>query len=244
VTSRVVGHLPAGRGQAPASCTVPAKVFNAGYHARYVLSNRDIMEFRHFLPPAGGPYAAISEHQDLAVIESLEMTFQPGLNVMSGEPAPASPSSWAPSACCWRPRLTRHDPDSEETAIVQAVFEHEGREVIVRRELNSAGPKPQLRRRRIGKLQLRYVNWGDTGRSARRTSTRRCSTPTSISTCSTATPTSGASAQRLAQAFERWTATRPSSSRCAGRSATKMRAPSSSASAGRDRARRPRGRRG
>ena len=78
--------------------------------------------------------------RNLAVIESLEMTFQPGLNVMSGETGAGKSIVVGAVGLLLGDRAS---PDmirtGEETAIVQAVFESEGREVIVRRELTSQG---------------------------------------------------------------------------------------------------------
>jgi len=78
--------------------------------------------------------------RNLAVIESLEVTFQPGLNVMTGETGAGKSIVVGAVGLLLGDRAS---PDlirtGEEMAIVQAVFELDGREIIIRRELTAQG---------------------------------------------------------------------------------------------------------
>lgn len=78
--------------------------------------------------------------RNLAVIESLEMTLGPGLNVLTGETGAGKSIVVGAVGLLLGDRAS---PDmirtGEETAIIQAVFEHDGREILIRRELTSAG---------------------------------------------------------------------------------------------------------
>jgi DNA repair protein RecN (Recombination protein N) len=78
--------------------------------------------------------------RNLAVIESLEVTFQHGLNVITGETGAGK------SIVVGAVGLLLGDRASvdmirtgEEIAIIQAVFELDGREIIVRREVTAQG---------------------------------------------------------------------------------------------------------
>ncbi len=78
--------------------------------------------------------------RNLAVIEALEVTFEPGLNVLTGETG-AGKSILVEAVSLLlggraSPDLVR---TGEDTAIVQAIFETDGREVVVRREVTSQG---------------------------------------------------------------------------------------------------------
>jgi len=78
--------------------------------------------------------------KNLAVIESLEMSLRPGLNVLTGETGAGKSIVVGAVGLLLGDRAS---PDmirtGEETAIVQAVFEHDGREILVRREIASSG---------------------------------------------------------------------------------------------------------
>ncbi len=78
--------------------------------------------------------------RNLAVIEALEVNFEPGLNVLTGETG-AGKSILVEAVSLLlggraSPDLVR---TGEDTAIVQAIFETDGREVVVRREVTSQG---------------------------------------------------------------------------------------------------------
>jgi DNA repair protein RecN (Recombination protein N) len=78
--------------------------------------------------------------KNLAVIESLEMTIQPGLNVLTGETGAGKSIVVGAVGLLLGDRASADMiRTGEETAIVQAVFEHEGREILVRREISSTG---------------------------------------------------------------------------------------------------------
>jgi DNA repair protein RecN (Recombination protein N) len=78
--------------------------------------------------------------RNLAVIEALELTLEPGLNVLTGETGAGKSIVVGAVGLLLGDRAS---PDmirtGEETAIVQAVFEHDGRELVVRRELTASG---------------------------------------------------------------------------------------------------------
>ncbi len=78
--------------------------------------------------------------RNLAVIESLEVTLQPGLNVMTGETGAGKSIVVGAVGLLLGDRASADViRTGEEIAIIQAVFEHEGREIIVRREVNAQG---------------------------------------------------------------------------------------------------------
>jgi DNA repair protein RecN (Recombination protein N) len=78
--------------------------------------------------------------RNLAVIEALEVTFQTGLNVLTGETgAGKSIVVGAVGLLLGDRASTGVVRTGEETAIIQAVFEHNGHEVIVRREISAQG---------------------------------------------------------------------------------------------------------
>ncbi|MCX6539441.1 MAG: DNA repair protein RecN [Acidobacteria bacterium] len=78
--------------------------------------------------------------RNLAVIESLEVTLQPGLNVMTGETGAGKSIVVGAVGLLLGDRASADViRTGEEIAIIQAVFEHSGREVIVRREVNAQG---------------------------------------------------------------------------------------------------------
>ncbi|MEK6631394.1 MAG: DNA repair protein RecN [Acidobacteriota bacterium] len=78
--------------------------------------------------------------RNLAVIEALEVNLHPGLNVITGETGAGKSIVVGAVGLLLGERAS---PDmirtGEETAIIQAVFEHQGREIIVRRELTAQG---------------------------------------------------------------------------------------------------------
>jgi DNA repair protein RecN (Recombination protein N) len=78
--------------------------------------------------------------KNLAVIESLELTLQPGLNVLTGETGAGKSIVVGAVGLLLGDRAS---PDmirtGEEIAIVQAVFDVDGREVLVRREVAASG---------------------------------------------------------------------------------------------------------
>ncbi|HSL21552.1 MAG TPA: DNA repair protein RecN [Vicinamibacterales bacterium] len=76
----------------------------------------------------------------LAVIDALEVEFASGLNVLTGETG-AGKSMLVEAVGLLvggraSPELVR---TGEETATIQAVFEHDGREIVVRREISAQG---------------------------------------------------------------------------------------------------------
>ncbi|MCX6544469.1 MAG: DNA repair protein RecN [Acidobacteria bacterium] len=78
--------------------------------------------------------------RNLAVIESLEVTLQPGLNVMTGETGAGKSIVVGAVGLLLGDRASADViRTGEEIAIIQAVFDHEGRELIVRREINAQG---------------------------------------------------------------------------------------------------------
>ncbi|MCX6553342.1 MAG: DNA repair protein RecN [Acidobacteria bacterium] len=78
--------------------------------------------------------------RNLAVIESLEVTFELGLNVITGETGAGKSIVVGAVGLLLGDRASADlIRTGEETAIIQAVFEHDGREVIVRRELTVQG---------------------------------------------------------------------------------------------------------
>jgi len=78
--------------------------------------------------------------RNLAVIESLEVSFQPGLNVITGETGAGKSIVVGAVGLLLGDRASSDIVRTgEETAVVQAVFEHDGREIIVRREVTAQG---------------------------------------------------------------------------------------------------------
>lgn len=78
--------------------------------------------------------------RNLAVIESLEASFQPGLNVITGETGAGKSIVVGAVGLLLGDRASSDIVRTgEETAVVQAVFDVDGREVIVRREVTSQG---------------------------------------------------------------------------------------------------------
>ncbi len=78
--------------------------------------------------------------RNLAVIESLEVSFQPGLNVITGETGAGKSIVVGAVGLLLGDRASADIVRTgEDTAVVQAVFDIDGREVIVRREVTSQG---------------------------------------------------------------------------------------------------------
>jgi len=78
--------------------------------------------------------------RNLAVIESLEVTFQPGLNVITGETGAGKSIVVGAVGLLLGDRASADlIRTGEEMAIIQAVFELDGREIIIRRELTAQG---------------------------------------------------------------------------------------------------------
>jgi DNA repair protein RecN (Recombination protein N) len=78
--------------------------------------------------------------RNLAVIESLEVSFQPGLNVITGETGAGKSIVVGAVGLLLGDRASSDIVRTgEDTAVVQAVFDHDGREVIVRREVTAQG---------------------------------------------------------------------------------------------------------
>jgi DNA repair protein RecN (Recombination protein N) len=78
--------------------------------------------------------------RNLAVIESLEVTFQQGLNVITGETGAGKSIVVGAVGLLLGDRASADMiRTGEEMAIVQAVFELDGREIIVRREVTAQG---------------------------------------------------------------------------------------------------------
>jgi DNA repair protein RecN (Recombination protein N) len=78
--------------------------------------------------------------RNLAVIESLEVSFQPGLNVITGETGAGKSIVVGAIVLLLGDRASSEIVRTgEDTAVVQAVFDHDGREVIVRREVTAQG---------------------------------------------------------------------------------------------------------
>jgi DNA repair protein RecN (Recombination protein N) len=78
--------------------------------------------------------------RNLAVIESLEVSFQPGLNVITGETGAGKSVVVGAVGLLLGDRASSDVVRTgEETAVVQAVFDLDGRERIVRREVTAQG---------------------------------------------------------------------------------------------------------
>jgi DNA repair protein RecN (Recombination protein N) len=78
--------------------------------------------------------------RNLAVIESLEVSFQPGLNVITGETGAGKSIVVGAVGLLLGDRASSDIVRTgEETAVVQAVFDLDGREIIVRREVTAQG---------------------------------------------------------------------------------------------------------
>jgi DNA repair protein RecN (Recombination protein N) len=78
--------------------------------------------------------------RNLAVIESLEVTFQPGLNVITGETGAGKSVVVGAVGLLLGDRASSDIVRTgEEIANIQAVFELDGREVLVRREVTAQG---------------------------------------------------------------------------------------------------------
>ena len=78
--------------------------------------------------------------RNLAVIESLEVSFQPGLNVITGETGAGKSIVVGAVGLLLGDRASADIVRTgEEAAVVQAVFDVDGREVIVRREVTALG---------------------------------------------------------------------------------------------------------
>ena len=78
--------------------------------------------------------------RNLAVIESLEVTFQPGLNVITGETGAGKSVVVGAVGLLLGDRASADIVRTgEETANIQAIFELDGREILVRREVTAQG---------------------------------------------------------------------------------------------------------
>jgi DNA repair protein RecN (Recombination protein N) len=78
--------------------------------------------------------------RNLAVIEGLEVSFQPGLNVITGETGAGKSIVVGAIGLLLGDRASSDSVRTgEDCAVVQAVFEHDRREVIVRREVTAQG---------------------------------------------------------------------------------------------------------
>jgi DNA repair protein RecN (Recombination protein N) len=78
--------------------------------------------------------------RNLAVIESLEVAFHPGLNVITGETGTGKSIVVGAVGLLLGDRASADVVRTgEETANIQAVFEHDGHEILVRREVTSQG---------------------------------------------------------------------------------------------------------
>ncbi len=78
--------------------------------------------------------------RNLSVIESLEISFQPGLNVITGETGAGKSIVIGAVGLLLGDRASSDlVRTGEETANIQAVFEADGRETIVRREITAQG---------------------------------------------------------------------------------------------------------
>ena len=78
--------------------------------------------------------------RNLAVIESIEVTLGPGLSVVTGETGAGKSIIVGAIGLLLGDRAsTEVVRTGEEMAIVQAVFEHDGREIVIRREVSAQG---------------------------------------------------------------------------------------------------------
>jgi DNA repair protein RecN (Recombination protein N) len=78
--------------------------------------------------------------RNLAVIESLEVSLQPGLNVITGETGAGKSIVVGAVGLLLGDRASSDIVRTgEETAVVQAVFDIDGREIIIRREVTAQG---------------------------------------------------------------------------------------------------------
>ena len=78
--------------------------------------------------------------RNLAVIEAVEVEFEPGFNVLTGETGAGSRSSSRRSACCWAAGASADLVRTGEAhAAIEAIFDDAGRKLVVRREVTSQG---------------------------------------------------------------------------------------------------------
>jgi DNA repair protein RecN (Recombination protein N) len=78
--------------------------------------------------------------RNLAVIEALEVNFEPGLNVLTGETGAGKSILVEAVSLLLGGRASQElVRTGEETAIIQAIFETDGHEVVIRREVTSQG---------------------------------------------------------------------------------------------------------
>src|SRR4249919_1666534 len=78
--------------------------------------------------------------RNLAVIDHLELEFEPGLNVLTGETG-AGKSILVEAVGLLLGGRASADlvRTGEDTASIEAIFEHQGEELLVRRELTAQG---------------------------------------------------------------------------------------------------------
>ena len=118
--------------------------------------------------------------RNLAVIDRLEVEFEPGFNVLTGETgAGKSILVEAVGLLARRPRVGRPRPDRRgaRRRSKRSSRRRTADELIVRREIYGAGPQPRVRQRRAGD------RGGAQGSVAARSSS--CTASTSIRSCST-----------------------------------------------------------
>ena len=86
----------------------------------------------------------------LAVIDSVEVEFEPGLNVLTGETG-AGKSILVEAVGLLLGGRASGDlvRTGEDSASIEAIFESGGEELLVRREITAAGQKPRVRERRV-----------------------------------------------------------------------------------------------
>src|SRR4029078_9034192 len=78
--------------------------------------------------------------RNLAVIEAVEVEFEPGFNVLTGETGAGKSILVEAVGLLLGGRATADlVRTGEETASAERIFEHDGEEVVVRRELSSQG---------------------------------------------------------------------------------------------------------
>jgi DNA repair exonuclease SbcCD ATPase subunit len=90
--------------------------------------------------------------RNLAVIEAVEVEFDPGFNVLTGETGAGKSILWRRSVCSSvrAPRLISSGP-ARPHATIEAIFEGlNGQELIVRREISNSGAQPLVPERRVG----------------------------------------------------------------------------------------------
>ena len=175
---------------------------------------------------------ASSSIRHLAVIDRLELEFEPGLNVLTGETGAGKSILVGAVGLLVGGRASADlVRTGEDTATVEAIFETPDGERNHRPPRDvGAGPEPRARSTARSRRARRFASCAAASSiSTASTSTRCCSIRRRISICSTSSPALPPSASGVAAAFARWQHVRAERDRLADRRAREgRRAPSSS----------------